>query len=160
MDLLQSVAQQTDLATLLGLHLGLALLGSISTCPVYNLPLYFFGTWAYNHHESNSPIKTFTNILAMTILLDIIWFWLHGSTLKASNDIEIPHESGFTFCMIMNIISLIIKPITVMSSIQTIRNRGDSFPVGGQSWSEAGTGNASFPGAYQTVRDGNSEDLA
>lgn len=88
----------------------------------------------------------------MTIVLDVIWFILHGSPLQAK-DIEIPHESGFTFCMVMNIISLIGKPITVFTSINTIQSRGDTFTVGGN-WSEAP---GAFPGAYQTVRDGNEE---
>lgn len=75
MDTVQTLAQQTNLATLLGLHLvnygchgiygkliafqkGLSLFGSLASCPVYNLPIYFFGIWAYNYHESNAPIKT------------------------------------------------------------------------------------------------------
>ncbi|KAG2227444.1 hypothetical protein INT45_007469 [Circinella minor] len=147
METIQSFAQQTNLATLLGLHLGLSLFGSIATCPIYNLPIYFFGIWAYNYHDSNAPIKTFTGVLALSIILDVLWFILHGGG---------PHEeSGFVFCMVMNIISLIGKPITVFAGINTIQSRGDSFQVGG--WSEAP---GAFPGAYQTVRDGNNDEFA
>ncbi|KAI8139818.1 hypothetical protein BJV82DRAFT_236932 [Fennellomyces sp. T-0311] len=143
MDTIQSIAQQTNLATLLGLHLGLSLFGSLSTCPVYNLPIYFFGIWAYNYHDSNAPIKTFTGVLALSIILDVVWFILHGGG---------EHENGFVFCMVMNIISLIGKPITVFAGINTIQSRGDSFQVGDAP--------GAFPGAYQTVRDGNNDDFA
>ncbi|KAI7851900.1 hypothetical protein BDC45DRAFT_571487 [Circinella umbellata] len=147
METIQSFAQQTNLATLIGLHLGLSLFGSIATCPIYNLPIYFFGIWAYNYHDSNAPLKTFTGVLALSIILDVLWFILHGGGRH--------EESGFVFCMVMNIISLIGKPITVFAAINTIQSRGDSFQVGG--WSEAP---GAFPGAYQTVRDGNNDEFA
>ncbi|ORZ02831.1 hypothetical protein BCR43DRAFT_520082 [Syncephalastrum racemosum] len=150
MDTVHTLAQQTNLATLLGLHLGLSLFGSLASCPVYNLPIYFFGIWAYNYHESNAPIKTFTGVLALSILLDVFWFILHGSNPQG--------ESGFVFAMVMNIISLVGKPITVFAGINTIQSRGDSLNVGGGAgWSDAP---GAFPGAYQTVRDGNNEDFA
>ncbi|KAI9496751.1 hypothetical protein BDB00DRAFT_807001 [Zychaea mexicana] len=155
METIHSIAQQTNLATLLGLHLGLSLFGSLSTCPVYNLPIYFFGIWAYNYHESNAPIKTFTGVLALSIVLDVLWFILHGSPPTDSARNPIDRESGFVFCMVMNIISLIGKPITVFAGINTIQSRGDSFQVGG--WSDAP---GAFPGAYQTVRDGNNDEFA
>ncbi|KAL1927412.1 hypothetical protein VTP01DRAFT_4041 [Rhizomucor pusillus] len=145
METVHSIAQQTNLATLLGLHL--VFTTTDTSCPVYNLPIYFFGIWAYNYHESNAPIKTFTGVLALSIVLDVVWFSLHGHNPY--------NESGFTFSMIMNIISLIGKPITVFAGINTIQSRGDTLHVGG--WSEAP---GAFPGAYQTVRDGNNEDYA
>ncbi|KAI8099889.1 uncharacterized protein BX664DRAFT_322336 [Halteromyces radiatus] len=147
MDTLQNFAQQTNLASLLGFHLGISLFGAISACPSYNIPIFFFGIWAFNYHESNSPIKTFTGCLGLSILLDIVWFTLHsGNPLN---------ESGFTFAMIMNVISLLVKPITVFAAVNTIQGRGDSLGTG--NWSEAP---GSFPGAYQTVRDGDNDEFA
>ncbi|KAG0183309.1 hypothetical protein DFQ28_000967 [Apophysomyces sp. BC1034] len=140
MDGLQHLTQQTNLASLLGLHLGLSLFGAIASNPTYNIPIFFFGIWAYNYHESNSPIKTFTSVLALSIALDVIWFILHGGNTTG--------EAGFTFAMVMNIISLVCKPISVFAAINTIQSRGDSLNAG--SWAEAP---GSFPGAYETVRD-------
>ncbi|ORZ18670.1 hypothetical protein BCR42DRAFT_411378 [Absidia repens] len=145
MDALQNISQQTNLATLLGFHLGISLFGAVSTNPTYNIPIFFFGIWAFNYHESNSPIKTFTGCLGLSIFLDIIWFILHSGN----------NESGYTFALIMNIVSLITKPVTVFAAFNTIQNRGDSMNAG--SWAEAP---GSFPGAYQTVRDGENDDFA
>ncbi|ORX52011.1 hypothetical protein DM01DRAFT_1384261 [Hesseltinella vesiculosa] len=143
MDSVQQFAQQTSLASLLGIHLGLSLFGAISTNPTYNIPIFFFGIWAYNYHESNSPIKTFTYVLSLSVFLDVVWFILHGSGRGQP-------ESGFSFALIMNILSLIVKPVTILAAMTAIQNRGDSLhSVGG--WAEAP---GSFPGAYQTVRDG------
>jgi hypothetical protein len=37
---------------------GLSLLGAVASNPTYNIPIFFFGIWAYNNRESNAPIKT------------------------------------------------------------------------------------------------------
>ncbi|GAA5808293.1 hypothetical protein MFLAVUS_001683 [Mucor flavus] len=148
MESLQNTVQQANLASLLGLHLGLALLGAVASNPTYNIPIFFFGIWAYNNRESNSPIKTFTGVLAFSILLDLIWLYLHGSNPQA--------ESGFGFAKFFNVISLIIKPISVYSGINNLKERGDSISAG--NWSEAP---GAFPtGAYQNVRDGDSAEFA
>ncbi|GAB5590427.1 hypothetical protein Unana1_05327 [Umbelopsis nana] len=147
MDRLQEVAQQTSLTTLLGLHLLFALFGSIASNPNYNIPIYFFGIWAYHHRDSNAPIKTFTVALGLSVILDIVWFSLHGH-----NPLD---ERGFSFALAMNIISLIGKPVTLFASIGAIQNRGDNLGVG--SWSEAP---GAFPGSYERVREPNSEDFA
>ncbi|KAI7870914.1 hypothetical protein BDF14DRAFT_1310680 [Spinellus fusiger] len=110
MENLQRMTQQTDLAKLLGVHL------------------------------SNTPIKTFTGVLSLSILLDIVWLMLHGGNPLG--------ERGFAFATGMNILSLIVKPVSVLAAVNTIQGRGDTITVGG--WSEAP---GAFPGAYQTVRD-------
>ncbi|KAI8334690.1 hypothetical protein BC941DRAFT_431899 [Chlamydoabsidia padenii] len=147
MDSLQNLLQQTNLATLLGFHLGVSLFGAVSSSPSYNIPIFFFGIWAYNYHESNSPIKTFTGCLVLSILLDIVWFILHSGNPQ--------NESGYTFALVMNVVSLMTKPVTVFAAVTTIQNRGDSLNTG--SWADAP---GSFPGAYQTVRDGEQDDFA
>ncbi|KAI8388123.1 uncharacterized protein BYT42DRAFT_559018 [Radiomyces spectabilis] len=141
METIQTFTQQTNLATLLGVHLGLSLFGALASNPTYNIPVFFFGIWAYNFRDSNAPLKTFTGVLALSILLDVVWFILHGHNPA--------QESGFVFVMIMNIISLLVKPISVFAAINTLQSRGDTFNAG--SWSDAP---GAFPGAYQPVRDG------
>ncbi|CAO3673145.1 unnamed protein product [Umbelopsis vinacea] len=147
MDKLQEVAQQTSLTTLLSLHLVFALFGGIASNPSYNIPIFFFGIWAYNYHDSNAPIKTFTAALSLSVILDIVWFSLHGH-----NPLD---ERGFAFALAMNIISLIGKPVTLFASIGAIQNRGDNLGVG--AWSEAP---GAFPGNYERVREPNGEDFA
>ncbi|KAI9300275.1 hypothetical protein BJ944DRAFT_273280 [Cunninghamella echinulata] len=146
MESIQRITQQTSLASLIALHLGLSLFGALASNPTYNIPIFFFGIWAFNNRETTSPIKTFTWVLSLSIVLDIFWFILHGGNPQ--------NESGFGFAMIMNIISLIGKPVTVFSAINTIQSRGDTFSAG--NFDVPG----SFPGAYQTVRDGDNDSFA
>ncbi|CAO3648940.1 unnamed protein product [Cunninghamella blakesleeana] len=149
MESIQQITQQTSLASLLAVHLGLSLFGGLATNPTYNIPIFFFGVYAFNNCDSTSPIKLFTKVLSLSIVLDIFWFILHGSNPQ--------NESGFGFAMIMNIISLIGKPITVFSAINTIQTRGDTFSTG--NWADAP---GAFPstGAYQPVRDGDNDSFA
>ncbi|KAG2174222.1 hypothetical protein INT43_004243 [Umbelopsis isabellina] len=147
MDRLQEVAQQTSLTTLLSLHLVLSLFGAIAHNPTYNIPIFFFGYWAFNFHDSNAPIKTFTAALALSIILDIVWFSLHGHNPS--------DERGFAFALAMNIISLIGKPVTLFASVGAIQNRGETLNVGG--WSEAP---GAFPGNYERVREPNNDEFA
>ncbi|KAI7897972.1 uncharacterized protein BX663DRAFT_526636 [Cokeromyces recurvatus] len=148
MNSVQNIIQQANLASLLGLHLGLSLLGAVANNPTYNIPIFFFGIWAYNYRDSNSPLKTFTGVLAFSIFLDIIWFYLHGGNPQA--------ESGFGFAKFFNVINLFVKPLTVYSGFINLKERGDSLNVG--SWSDAP---GAFPsGGYQNVRDGDSAEFA
>ncbi|KAI8971384.1 hypothetical protein BDB01DRAFT_811625 [Pilobolus umbonatus] len=148
MNTVQALIQQTNLATLLGVQLGLSLLGAVASSPTYNTPIFFFGIWAFNHRESNSPIKTFTGVLAFSIFLDLIWLYLHGVNPQG--------ESGFGFALFFNIINLIVKPVSIYSGVMNIQQRGDLLNVG--SWSEAP---GAFPsGGYQNVRDGDSAEFA
>ncbi|KAG2180561.1 hypothetical protein INT44_003565 [Umbelopsis vinacea] len=147
MDRLQEVAQQTSLTTLLSIHVLLALLGSIASNPSYNIAIFLFGIWAYNNRDSNAPIKTFTATLAFSVIIDIVWFSLHGH-----NPLD---ERGFGFALAMNIISLIGKPVTLFACVGALQSRGDSLSVG--AWSEAP---GAFPGSYERVREPDSEDFA
>ncbi|KAI8885533.1 hypothetical protein K501DRAFT_215446 [Backusella circina FSU 941] len=148
MESVQNAIQQANLASLLGLHLALSLIGAIATNPTYNIPIFFFGIWAYNNHDSNTPMKTFTFALGLSVALDLIWFWLHGSNPQG--------ESGFGFAKFFNVISLIVKPITVYTSVNNLQNRGESLSAG--AWSNAP---GAFPsGGYQNVRDGDSAEFA
>ncbi|CEP11306.1 hypothetical protein [Parasitella parasitica] len=144
MDAVQNTVQQANLASLLGLHLGLSLFGAVASNPSYNIPIFFFGIWAYNYRESNSPLKT----VGFSILLDLIWFYLHGGNSQG--------ESGFGFAKFFNIISLFIKPLSVYSGINNLKERGDALNTG--NWSDAP---GAFPsGGYQNVRDGDSTEFA
>ncbi|KAL7311700.1 hypothetical protein PS15m_009427 [Mucor circinelloides] len=148
MDALQNTVQQANLASLLGLHLGLSLFGAVASNPTYNIPIFFFGIWAYNYRESNSPLKTFTGVLGLSIFLDLIWLYLHGGNPQ--------EESGFGFAKFFTIISLLVKPLSVYSGISNLRERGDTLNAG--NWSDAP---GAFPsGGYQNVRDGDSAEFA
>ncbi|KAI8047591.1 uncharacterized protein B0P05DRAFT_564130 [Gilbertella persicaria] len=147
MDFVQSAVQQTNLASLLGLHLCLSLLGAVASNPTYNIPIFFFGIWAFNNRESTTPLKTFAGALGLSIFLDLIWFYLHGGNPQA--------ESGFGFAKFFNVISLFVKPFTVYSAANILKERGDSLNAG--NWSEAP---GAFPsGGYQNVRDGDSAEF-
>ncbi|KAG1048200.1 hypothetical protein G6F46_011769 [Rhizopus delemar] len=148
MDIARQLIQQSNLASLLGLHLSLSLFGSIATNPTYNLPIFFFGTWAYNYRDSNSPLKTFTLILGLSVLLDLIWFYLHSGNPQG--------ESGYKFAIFFNTVSFIFKPISIYASMANLQERGDSISAG--NWTEAP---GAFPaGGYQNVRDGDNTDFA
>ncbi|ORE06381.1 hypothetical protein BCV72DRAFT_305577 [Rhizopus microsporus var. microsporus] len=148
MDVIRQLVQQANLASLLGLHLALSLFGAVASNPTYNIPIFFFGFWAYNYHESSSPLKTFTGILGLSILLDSIWFYLHSGNPQG--------ESGFGFALFFNYISFFVKPLSVYAGIVQLQERGDSFSAG--NWSEAP---GAFPsGGYQNVRDADSSEFA
>jgi len=134
-------SQEWDLLKVLLVQVGLSLLGSLATNPTYNLPIFLFAIWAYHYHETNDPFKTFLALLSVSILLDIWWFILHGD--NPSN------ESGFNLAFILNILNLLVKPFTVLSTVQALKNRGDTFNVGSE-WTSG-----RMPGGlpYQTVPD-------
>ncbi|KAI9319216.1 hypothetical protein BX666DRAFT_1438706 [Dichotomocladium elegans] len=148
MNALKSVSESRNLPTLLHVHLGLSLLGALSTCPVYNIPIFLYAISAYHTQGSTSPLVRFTCALALSIVLDILWFILHRSELGTSNnEAAIPHARGFAVCMAMNIVNLIGKPFTVLSSLNLLEDRGEFI----------GCGRSAYPGEYQTVRDGDNE---
>ncbi|KAG1470868.1 hypothetical protein G6F56_002441 [Rhizopus delemar] len=145
MDIVKQLVQQGNLASLLGLHLGLSLFGAIASNPTYNIPIFFFGTWAYNYRESSAPLKTFTGVLGLSVILDLIWFYLHGGNTQG--------ESGFKLAMFFNVISFIFKPISVYAGIGELQERGDSIGAGK-------TTGALPSGGYQNVRDGDPGEFA
>ncbi|KAF9916139.1 hypothetical protein BX616_004521 [Lobosporangium transversale] len=133
-------ATQLDLQRLIVAQTIVCLLAAIRSVPVYNLPLLFFGLYAYEHHESAEPLQQFAGFTAFSILLDIVWCLL---------------SPGIGFGEGLTIVVLLFKPFTIISALQLLKYRGDPFSIlGGGGWSSRGhgLGNGGF-GAYQSLGD-------
>ncbi|KAF9960336.1 hypothetical protein BGZ72_007277 [Mortierella alpina] len=72
-------ATQLDLQRLIVIQTTLCLFAALRSVPVYNLPLLFFGLYAYQHHDSIEPLQQFAGFTAFSVLLDIVWFLLTPS---------------------------------------------------------------------------------
>ncbi|KAF9275938.1 hypothetical protein BGZ68_010363 [Mortierella alpina] len=114
-------ATQLDLQRLIVIQTTLCLFAALRSVPVYNLPLLFFGLYAYQHHDSIEPLQQFAGFTAFSVLLDIVWFLLIPS---------------FGFGEGLTIAVLLFKPMTIISALQLLKYRGDPFsPLGaGMSW--------------------------
>ncbi|KAG0204411.1 hypothetical protein BGX28_003627 [Mortierella sp. GBA30] len=117
-------ATQLDLQRIIVAQTTLCLFAALRSVPVYNLPLLFFGIYAYQHHDSIEPLQQFAGFTAFSILLDIVWFLL---------------TPGFGFGEGMTVAVLLFKPLTIISALQLLKYRGDPFsPLGavgaGMSW--------------------------
>ncbi|KAF9957318.1 hypothetical protein BGZ70_009546 [Mortierella alpina] len=114
-------ATQLDLQRLIVIQTTLCLFAALRSVPVYNLPLLFFGLYAYQHHDSIEPLQQFAGFTAFSILLDIVWFLLTPS---------------FGFGEGLTIAVLLFKPMSIISALQLLKYRGDPFsPLGaGMSW--------------------------
>ncbi|KAI9244506.1 hypothetical protein BY458DRAFT_529622 [Sporodiniella umbellata] len=145
MDIARQLVQEGSLASLIAVHLFLSLLSSVTINPSYNVPIFFFGIWAYNYRESTSPLKTFTGALGLSVVLDVVWLIARPAL----------QESLSGFVTFMSIISLILKPVTLFAATRQLQERGDVLSAG--NWTEAP---GAFPGGYQNVRDGNAEEFA
>ncbi|GJJ70016.1 hypothetical protein EMPS_02365 [Entomortierella parvispora] len=133
-------ATQLDLQRLIVFQTILSLFGGIRTVPSYNIPLLFFGLYAYQHHDSSEPLQQFAGFTAFSILLDIVWCLL---------------SPGIGFGEGLTIAVLLIKPMTIISSLQLLKYRGDPFSSlgGGGSWQgHRGNGLGGISG-YQTLGD-------
>ncbi|ORX88556.1 hypothetical protein K493DRAFT_319379 [Basidiobolus meristosporus CBS 931.73] len=116
MNFVTDFAREVDLSRLLGMHSTLGLLACMSDAPSYNLPIYLFGMWAYQDHQATGSMKLFTFMLAGSLVLDILYL--------------IKHE--WTWFALFTILSLALKPITILSSTQNLQIRGD--PVDTSNW--------------------------
>ncbi|KAI1320604.1 hypothetical protein EDD11_000126 [Mortierella claussenii] len=130
-------ATQLDLQRLIVAQTTICLFAAIRSVPVYNLPLLFFGLYAYQHHDSAEPLQQFAGFTAFTILLDIVWCLL---------------SPGIGFGEGLTIAVLLFKPITIISALQLLKYRGDPFSSlgGGTGWSSRGNGGFS---GYQSLGD-------
>lgn len=77
------MTETLDLNKLLFGHSILSLLGCISVNPIYNLPISLFGLFSSNFiSTSSNPLKQFTFLLFLSLILDIIWLaaWSNQSS--------------------------------------------------------------------------------
>ncbi|KAG0353643.1 hypothetical protein BC939DRAFT_440069 [Gamsiella multidivaricata] len=131
-------ATQLDLQRLIVAQTTICLFAAVRSVPVYNLPLLFFGLYAYQHHDSAEPLQQFAGFTAFSILLDIVWCLL---------------SPGIGFGEGLTIAALLIKPMTIISALQLLKYRGDPFSsLGGGNWSGR-TGYDGGIGGYQSLGD-------
>ncbi|KAK9695487.1 hypothetical protein K7432_012937 [Basidiobolus ranarum] len=116
MNFITDFAREVDPSRLLGMHSTLGLLACISDSPSYNLPIYLFGIWAYQDHQATSSMKLFTFMLVGSVALDILYL--------------VKHE--WAWFGLFTILSLVLKPVTILSSVQNLQVRGD--PVDTTNW--------------------------
>ena len=98
------------------------------------LGIYFDG--------SNSPLKLFTALSVMTILIDIIWFILHGSGGFLTSSPDSSKPGYFIFAMVLTVLSLILK-VTANCNLSPLlylllpsTSRFLSIEPGDSSWTE------------------------
>jgi len=117
---------------------------SIFDSPSYNLPIFLFGCYAQENSEALQSLQTFTGLLGVSTIFDIIWM--------AKN-----YQPGFA--RFLNICLLILKLPTFFVFANSLRQRGSQF--GGLRSSAGGSTIWSMPGGftsggregYQTVDD-------
>ncbi|KAF8926138.1 hypothetical protein EDD21DRAFT_365874 [Dissophora ornata] len=133
-------ATQLDLQRLIVAQTTICLFAAIRSVPVYNLPLLFFGLYAYQHHDSAEPLQQFAGFTAFSMLLDIVWCLL---------------SPGIGFGEGLTIASLLFKPITIISALQLLKYRGDPFStLGGGRYDGGGvSGYQSLGDAMDDERD-------
>ncbi|EGN99380.1 hypothetical protein SERLA73DRAFT_38532, partial [Serpula lacrymans var. lacrymans S7.3] len=80
--------------------------------PVYNLPIFLFGMYAQESAEAVQSLKTFTGILSISTIFDIIWMVRN-------------HQHGFI--RFITIVILILKLPTMAAFAVALRQRGAQF---------------------------------
>lgn len=106
-----------DLLLLVKIQTCIALASSLSLItPAYNFPLFLFGLFAVQAppNDQYGPLTQFTTLTAASIIIDVIWFSLNA-----------PAQSGSAvFAIIISIVGLVLKPVTLLRLLQTLRNYG------------------------------------
>jgi len=116
---------------------------SIFASPSYNLPIFLFGCYAQENTEALQSLQTFTGLLGISMIFDIIWM--------AKND-----QHGFA--RFLSISLLILKLPTFFAFANSLRQRGSQFGGIGSSggptvWSMPGGFTSGGGEGYQTVDD-------
>ncbi|KXN90018.1 hypothetical protein AN958_05023 [Leucoagaricus sp. SymC.cos] len=115
----------------------LSFLLSLSSSPPYNLPIYLFGTYAQEQNDVVQSLQTFTGLLGISAIFDVIWM--------IRND-----QSGFI--KFLTVVLTLLKIPTFFSFLLVMRQRGAQF--GGLGRGE-GTTVWSMPGGFTSIgRDG------
>jgi len=120
----------------------LAFISSPFASPPYNFPLFLFGSYIHESSEASQSFRTFTGILGLSIISDIIWM--------ARND-----QSGFI--RFITILVLLLKLPTTAAFLFALRQRGVQFSslgnnIGGATvWSMPGGFTSSGRDGYQAV---------
>ncbi|KAH7930978.1 hypothetical protein BV22DRAFT_999261 [Leucogyrophana mollusca] len=83
------------------------------TVPAYNLPIFLFGTYVHESSDAVQSLKTFTGILSVSVIYDIIWM--------AQNT-----QNGLL--RMFSLIILLLKLPTTAAFLLALRQRGSQFP--------------------------------
>ncbi|KAF8807415.1 hypothetical protein BYT27DRAFT_7232939 [Phlegmacium glaucopus] len=117
---------------------------SIFASPSYNLPMFLFGCYAQENAEALQSLQTFTGLLGVSMIFDIIWMVKN-------------QQPGFA--VFLNICLLILKLPTFFAFANSLRQRGSQFgglgsSIGGPTvWSMPGGFTSGGREGYQTVDD-------
>ncbi|KXS12999.1 hypothetical protein M427DRAFT_59102 [Gonapodya prolifera JEL478] len=109
---------QLDITPLLLAHIGLEMFGALAPSPAsYNVALGVFGLYlAHQSRLSEVPeqlIRAFNLLFALSLASDVLFYISNGNV--------------GTFSLILNILNIILKPVTVVVSVRTLKSTGISF---------------------------------
>ncbi|KAJ7492611.1 hypothetical protein FB451DRAFT_540044 [Mycena latifolia] len=125
----------------------LSFLISPFAAPVYNLPIFLFGTLAQQQEGSDpQALQTFTGLLGASVVFDIIWM--------------IKNEQN-GFIRLLTIILLILKIPTFVTFVLALRQRGAQFGGLGIRGGDLGGATVwdSMPGGFGSVGNGGYQNV-
>ncbi|KAI0078878.1 hypothetical protein K474DRAFT_1706070 [Panus rudis PR-1116 ss-1] len=124
----------------------LSFITSAFNAPSYNLPIFLFGSYAQESSEAVQSLKTFTLLVAVSAVYDIIYM---------------ARNSQNWFIRLVTILILILKIPTGLAFAAALRQRGTQFPglgagfgnnvSGATVWSMPGGFTSSNREGYQSV---------
>ncbi|KDR84998.1 hypothetical protein GALMADRAFT_308768 [Galerina marginata CBS 339.88] len=124
---------------------GLSFLLSLAATPPYNLPIFLFGCYAQEVAEATQSLQTFTALLGVSTVFDIVWM------------IKNEQHGFFKF---LTVCLLLLKIPTLLAFVNALRQRGSQFGglgsanLGGPTvWSMPGGFTSNGREGYQTVDD-------
>ncbi|KAL1740682.1 hypothetical protein HDZ31DRAFT_47029 [Schizophyllum fasciatum] len=108
--------QGLDPSKLVQAGTALSFLLSPFTAPPYNLPIFLFGAYAQENAEASQSLQTFTGMLGVSFIFDIIWMARHN-------------QSGFI--RFMTVILQLLKIPTFAAFALAMRQRGSGLNLHG-----------------------------
>lgn len=105
-------AQNLDATKLLLTETALSFVMSPFSSPPYNLAIFLFGAYAQENVENAQSLQTFTGLLGVSAIFDIVWM--------ARN-----HQN--VFGRLLTILLLILKIPTFLAVGNSLRQRGSHF---------------------------------
>ncbi|KAI4526833.1 hypothetical protein EV122DRAFT_276722 [Schizophyllum commune] len=136
--------QGLDPSKLVLAETALSFLLSPFAAPPYNLPIFLFGAYAQENAEAAQSLQTFTGMLGVSAIFDIIWMARH-------------EQNGFI--KFLTVILLLLKIPTFAAFALAMRQRGSGLNLRGSDitgptvWSMPGGFTSSAREGYQTVDD-------
>ncbi|KAI9226018.1 MAG: hypothetical protein DHS80DRAFT_33135 [Piptocephalis tieghemiana] len=132
MDDILNFARDQDLEKLLTAELVLGLIMSLATpFPSYAIPFTLFGFYALHHRDNAEPLKLFVSFTILGMVADLLMWIIQGfPALLAA---------------LAGIVHFLLKPILLISALETVRARGDhSFRPNFGGWASGERANSLF----------------